>query len=92
MRKKATFPDGRNLMEFFMRRIFLALAICAAPIVAQAEQPTIEGSWSGSGTISTKGAVDQVRCRVRNTRAASKTSRYLPCARLRMGTTTLQVR
>jgi hypothetical protein len=73
MRKKATFPDGRNLMEFFMRRIFLALAICAAPIVAQAEQATIEGSWSGSGTISTKGAVDQVRFRVRYTRAAGKT-------------------
>jgi hypothetical protein len=43
------------------------VAICVALTLVQAAPASIEGSWSGSGTISTRGAVDQVHCRVRYT-------------------------
>jgi hypothetical protein len=58
-----------NSLELFMHRIvlFAALVISTAPTIAQAEPATIEGSWSGSGTINSRGAVDQVHCRARYT-------------------------
>jgi hypothetical protein len=49
-----------------------ALAACAALTIVQAAPATIEGSWSGSGTISSSGAVDQVHCRVRYTASSSQ--------------------
>jgi len=52
--------------------VLSALATCAALTIAQAAPATIEGSWSGIGTISSRGAVDQVRCRVRYTKSSEK--------------------
>jgi hypothetical protein len=53
-----------------MRYILGFLAVLATLTIAQAAPASIEGSWSGSGTISTRGAVDQVHCRVRYTRVS----------------------
>ena len=54
-----------------MRYIVGFLAVLATLTIAQAAPASIEGSWSGSGTISTRGAVDQVHCRVRYTSVSS---------------------
>jgi hypothetical protein len=53
--------------ELFMRYIVGFLLVLATLTVAEAGPASIEGSWSGSGTVSTRGAVDQVHCRVRCT-------------------------
>jgi hypothetical protein len=53
--------------ERFMRYIVGLLLVLAMLTVAEAGPASIEGSWSGSGTVSTQGAVDRVHCRVRCT-------------------------
>ena len=58
--------------ELFMRYIVGFLLVLATLTVAEAGPASIEGSWSGSGTVSTRGAVDQVHCRVRCTSESSK--------------------
>ena len=44
--------------------------------VAQAVPATLEGSWSGTGTISSKNAVDKVHCRVRVSKAGGNSFTY----------------
>jgi hypothetical protein len=38
--------------------------------------PGLEGYWSGAGTVSYKGGADQVRCRVRYTKAGGSSYTY----------------
>jgi hypothetical protein len=51
-----------------------AIALASAPTGACAA--SLEGSWSGTGTVSYKGSTDQVRCRVRYTRAGGSAYTY----------------
>lgn len=53
--------------------ILSLLALSAVLTPAQAAPATLEGNWSGSGTISHRRSVDPVHCRVSYTRSGSKT-------------------
>lgn len=54
----------------------LAFLFGAGLTVAQAAPATLEGYWKGSGTVSYKGSVDQVRCRVRYKRNGGASYTY----------------
>jgi hypothetical protein len=54
----------------FLASSFLILS------VGQALPATLEGSWSGAGTISFKNSVDKVHCRVRVSKAGGSSFSY----------------
>ncbi len=56
--------------------LVLAFLLSAMLGTANAAPPTLEGYWTGEGTVSYKGSVDQVRCRVRYKKAGSKSFTY----------------
>ncbi len=49
--------------------IFFAVAVALGFGATDASAASLEGSWSGTGTVTFKGSTDQVRCRVRYTKA-----------------------
>ncbi len=62
-------------------QIATTLAISAFIFGADISEPRaapagLEGSWSGAGTVSYKGGTDQVRCRVRYTKAGGSSYSY----------------
>ncbi len=56
--------------------LVLAFLLSAMLGTANAAPPTLEGYWTGEGTVSYKGSVDQVRCRVRYKKAGSRSFTY----------------
>ena len=56
-------------MRYFVGLLLLMLT-CVAPSTLAVAVTSIEGSWIGSGTVSHRGNVDQVRCRVRYTKSS----------------------
>ena len=56
--------------------LVLAFLLSAMLGTANAAPPTLEGYWTGNGTVSYKGSVDQVRCRVRYKKAGGKSFTY----------------
>jgi uncharacterized protein (DUF2147 family) len=64
---------GKNSMATrFALFATLFLALTAVPAAAA----TLEGSWSGAGTISFKNSVDKVHCRVRVSKAGGSSFTY----------------
>jgi hypothetical protein len=57
-------------LTLFLATAFLVLS------VGQALPATLEGSWSGAGTISYKNSVDKVHCRVRVSKASGSSFAY----------------
>jgi hypothetical protein len=56
--------------------LVLAFLLSAILGTANAASISLEGYWTGEGTVSYKGSVDQVRCRVRYKKAGSKSFTY----------------
>ena len=59
-------------MRYFVGLLLLMLT-CVAPSILAVAVTSIEGSWIGSGTVSHRGNVDRVQCRVRYTKSSEKT-------------------
>ena len=59
-------------MRYFVGLLLLMLT-CVAPSTLAVAVTSIEGSWIGSGTVSHRGNVDRVQCRVRYTKSSEKT-------------------
>ena len=62
---------GHGFGELSMRHIVGLLSVmltCFALTTLHAAAASIEGSWIGSGTVSHRGNVDRVQCRVRYTK------------------------
>ena len=68
---------GRKTAASITHLAFLALMVLPCPTMAQSAKKTpaaagLEGSWSGSGTVSfASGAREQARCRARYSRAGN---------------------
>jgi hypothetical protein len=56
-------------MRYIVGLVSLMLTCVALSTLSDAAT-SIEGSWIGSGTVSRRGNVDQVRCRVRYTKSS----------------------
>ena len=64
---------GHGFGELSMRHIVGLLSVmltCFALTTLHAAAASIEGSWIGSGTVSHRGNVDRVQCRVRYTKSS----------------------
>jgi hypothetical protein len=57
-------------MRYIVGLLSLMLTCVALSTLAVAAKLSIEGSWIGSGTISHRGNVDRVQCRVRYTKSS----------------------
>lgn len=55
---------------------FLVAFLLGAGLSAAHAAPGLEGYWKGTGTVSYKGSVDQVRCRVRYKRNGGSSYTY----------------
>jgi len=58
-------------MRYIVGLVSVMLTCVALNTLADAAS-SIEGSWIGSGTVSHRGNVDQVQCRVRYTKSSEK--------------------
>jgi hypothetical protein len=56
-------------MRHFVGLLSAMLAFVALS-TSHAEAASIDGSWIGSGTVSHRGSIDRVRCRVRYTKSS----------------------
>ena len=64
---------GHGFGELSMHHIVGLLSVmltCFALTTLHAAAASIEGSWIGSGTVSHRGNVDRVQCRVRYTKSS----------------------
>jgi hypothetical protein len=66
---KVASAFGEYAMRYIIGLVSLVLMCVALNTLAKAAS-SIEGSWIGSGTVSHRGNVDKVQCRVRYTKSS----------------------